>query len=77
MDNEYKKATQEQIDQARKLLALAGLSADARMECEGMITVGIEAQVVGLTESLQKLIAEKEAAYADYKKAVKEAVTKN
>ena len=77
MDNEYKKATQEQIDQARKLLAIAGLSADARMECEGMITVGIEAQVVGLIESLQNLIAEKEAAYADYKKVVGETIAKS
>jgi hypothetical protein len=74
MTDKVVKATKEQIEKAQRLLSVAGLSPDTRMECEGMIALGIESQVAGLTKNLEKLMSEKEEAYIEYKKAVKEAL---
>ena len=74
MTDKVVKATKEQIEKAQRLLSVAGLSPDTRKECEGMIALGIESQVAGLTKNLEKLMSEKEEAYIEYKKAVKEAL---
>ncbi len=72
MPDEIKKATPEQILEAQKLLVMANLPPDTRLECDGILALGLEPQVAGLITNLQNLISEKEAAYAEYKNTVKE-----
>lgn len=72
MTDTFTKATKDQVEQAQKLLLIACLPPDSRMECEGIISLGFELQVVELIKNLEKLITEKETAYNEYKKTVKD-----
>lgn len=72
MENNPTKATPEKLEQVQKLLVIAGLPPENRMECEGVIALGLDVQITTLISSLEKLISEKEAAYIEYKKTIKE-----
>lgn len=68
------KSTPERLEQAQKLLIMANLPPEARLECEGVLGLGLEVQVSELIKNLEKLISEKEAAYQEYKNTIKEAL---
>lgn len=68
------KASPEKLEQAQKLLVMSGLPPENRMECEGIIALGLDLQVTELIANLQKLISEKEDAYIEYKNTVKVAI---
>lgn len=74
MEDNPTKATPEKLEQAQKLLIIAGLPPENRMECEGIIALGLDLQITELTANLQKLISEKEDAYIEYKNTIKTAI---
>ncbi|MCX6726637.1 MAG: hypothetical protein NTY75_02350 [Candidatus Shapirobacteria bacterium] len=74
MTDNITKASPEQLEQAQKLLVIAGLPPEVRLECEGILTLELEPSVLELIKNLEKLISEKEAAYLEYKNTIKEAL---
>ena len=74
MNDTTNKSTSEQLERAQMLLIMANLPPEKRLECEGIIALGLEAQVEELIKKLEELVSEKEAAYLEYKNSVKEAI---
>ena len=60
-----------QEEYAQQLLVMANLPPEVRLECEGIIILGFEVQVMELIKYLEQLISEKEEAYQEYKNKIK------
>lgn len=74
MNNDIPTATPEQLEEAQRLIIIAGLPPETRLELEGILTLRLEPQVNKLITDLKLLIQEKEAAYQDYKKTIQAAL---
>jgi len=71
MDNQTPIASEEKINEAKKLLSQAGFENPAnRLSCEAIIQSKSELAITELISTLQELLSEKEIVYQEYKQKI-------